>query len=113
MPESEMATVDDTDLVAFHVGDHVQDCDSDDEATLLVAGVPLQRAATYQINEDGKTVADVNPDYAAEEPVVEVIYPQRTDTHLDRKQTYAFPAARLELVAPVHDRDDNTDKERQ
>ena len=98
---------DGSELVAFHVGDHVLDRDAEDDATLLVVGVPLRRAATYEIDAEGTTVADVNPDYAPEEPVVEVAYPQRTDTQLEGKPSYAFPSARLELVAPVHERDDD------
>lgn len=91
-------------LPPLHVGDHVTDRDSDDDAPMLVVGLPLQRAATYEIG-DGQTVADYNPGYAPEEHVVEVMYVQRTDVFLEELREYAFPRARLELVTPIHDID--------
>lgn len=98
-------TTSNDDLPPLHVGDHVRDRDADEDATLLVVGLPLSRAATAEIDDDGTTVADVNPDYPAEDPVVEVIYPQRTDAFLSEKRKYVFPRERLELVEPVHDRE--------
>jgi hypothetical protein len=97
----------DHDLPALHVGDHVQDRD-DPDATLVVVGLPLQRAATYVVDEDsGATVADYNDDYPETDHVIEVVFPQRTDVFLEEQRTYAFPRSRLELAEPVHDRDDS------
>lgn len=95
-------------LPALHIGDHVADRE-DDDATLLVVGLPLQRAATYEIDVDGeepKTLADFNPDYPVTDHAIEVIYPDRTDVFVDEQRTYAFPRSRLRLVTPIHDRDD-------
>jgi hypothetical protein len=91
-------------LPALHVGDHVQDR-TDDDATLLVVGTPLEAAAEYTVTGE-QTVADFNPEYDAGADVIEVIYPERTDVHLGGQQEYAFPRTRLELVAPIHDRSD-------
>lgn len=95
------------DLPSLHIGDHVLDRDDEDGATLLVVGLPLQRAATYDVDEDGTTVADYNPDYPAEDHAIEVTYPQRSDVFVDELREYAFPRSRLELVAPVHDREED------
>lgn len=101
--QTSMGDLDDS-LPSLHVGDHVTDRDEDDAATMVVVGLPLSRAATYAIDE-GTTVADVNPDYPEADHVIEVTYPQRTDVTLDDQESYAFPRERLELEAPVHDRD--------
>lgn len=106
---SEAATDDrerdaDEQLPALHTGDHVVDR-KDDDATLLVVGTPLEAAVDYTVNGD-QTVADFNPEYDAGSDVVEVIYPQRTDTDIDEQQPYAFPRPRLKLVEPIHDRDE-------
>lgn len=86
----------------LHVGDHVVDRDDADETTMLVIGIPSERALEYTIGGD-ETVADYNPDYPAADHVIEVVYPQRTDAELSTEHTYAFPRARLERVAAVHD----------
>ena len=99
----EMAETDDDDRPEVHVGDHVQDRDDEDGATMLVVGTPLETAAEYECN--GQTIADYNPDYPAEDDVVEVVYPQRTDVSTRPLERYAFPRARLELAEPIHDRD--------
>lgn len=92
------------DLPALHIGDHVQDRE-DDDATLLVVGLPLQRAGSYVVDEEtGETVADYNAGYDAEAHAIEVIYAERTDVDIESRQTYAFPRPRLELVGPIHDR---------
>lgn len=104
------------DLPPLHVGDHVQDRE-DPDATILVFNLDTLRADAYDVgttDDDGEplTVADFNPEYPATDDVVEVIYPQRTDLTLERKKKYAFPRARLELVAPIHDRDGDEEAER-
>ena len=92
-------------LPQLHVGDHVADREASDGATMLVVGVPLETADEYDIG-DGRTVADANPDYAADDDVVEVIFPSRTDKQLETSDRYAYPRGRLDPVAPVHDRDE-------
>lgn len=90
----------------FHVGDHVSDDEDDDadDQTLLVVGISPKNAEEYYVSDD-MTVADYNADYPTDAPVVEVCYPQRSDVEVSRCKTYAFPASRLSLVEPIHDRD--------
>ncbi|WP_089650133.1 hypothetical protein [Halobacterium hubeiense] len=93
------------DQPSLHVGDHVQDRE-DDDATLLVTGISPQPANHYTVNGD-QTVADYNPDYPADDDVVEVRYPQRTTSNVSQLDTYAFPRTRLKLAEPLHARDEN------
>lgn len=95
-------------LPDIHIGDHVTDREgtrADGEATMLVVATAVERADEYDV-DDGKTVADYNPDYASEVQVFEVTYPQRTDPDVANARRYAFPRGRLRLETPVHDRDD-------
>jgi len=92
----------DDELPNVHVGDHVQDRE-DPDATMLVVGTPLARAATYEIDDDGASVADVNPQYPAADHVVECVFPERTTVGLDELVEYAYPRERLERVSPIHD----------
>jgi len=91
--------------LTLHVGDHVQDRDDEDDATLLVIGISPQSAQHYSVNGD-QTVADYNQEYPAEDDVIEVVYPQRTTGDISALATYAFPRSRLELETALHDRDD-------
>lgn len=93
----------------LYVGDHVQD-KTDPDATMLVANLDTLSADAYEL-EDGLTVADVNTEYPANQDVVEVVYPQRTDLTLEEKDRYAFPRSRLELVESIHDRGGNNEGE--
>lgn len=103
---------DSDELPGLHIGDHVQDRE-DDDATMLVIGLPPQRAAAYVVDEEtGATVSDYNKEYDETALVVEVTYPQRTDSvAFEGQQRYAFPRARLELVTPIHDRDETEAEE--
>ena len=96
----------------FHVGDHVSDDEDDDadDRTLLVVGISPKNAEEYHINDE-MTVADYNPDYSTDAPVVEVCYPQRSDVEVSRCKTYAFPAERLSLVEPIHDIEADAEQE--
>ncbi|OVE83181.1 hypothetical protein [Natronolimnobius baerhuensis] len=87
------------------VGDHVTDRE-DQDATMLVVNLDTLRADAYEL-ESGPTVADVNPDYPADDDVVEVVFPQRTDVTLEALKPYAYPRSRLQLETPIHDRDDD------
>lgn len=88
----------------LHIGDHVTDREGDD-ATMLVVGLPGECAAEYDIGTDELTVADVNPEYPTADPVVEVIFPSRTDADVEGGKRYAYPRSRLKRVASVHDVD--------
>jgi len=100
MSEAVDATAD-QDLPRLHVGDHVRDRQEPD-GKVLVTGLTAKTAADYEI-EDGLTVADANPEYPADDKVIEIGYAQRCDLDVP-KQNYAFPRSRLELVTPLHDR---------
>jgi len=100
------AHADEVDWPALHVGDHVTDREDDDSnATLLVVGVPPVQAD--ERDAGGKTVAEWNPEYPADDDVVEVIYPQRTDVDVTNGKRYSFPRSRLRLETPIHSRDEN------
>jgi len=99
----------DDELPALHVGDHATDREDPDDPPLVVTGLPLQRAATY--DADGTSLAEYNPGYPPEDHAIEVAYAQRTDVYLEEQQTYAFPRSRLRLVEPLHDRDERGDQE--
>ncbi|MFW6318054.1 MAG: hypothetical protein ACOC06_06255 [Halorubrum sp.] len=107
--QQQMAMADDTDLEEsepderppIHVGDHVRDRDDEDGATMLVVGLPVAAADEYTAG--GKTIAEYNPEYPADDEVIEVVYPQRTDVDVKGLREYAFPRSRLTLEAPIHD----------
>ena len=90
----------------LHVGDHVTDRD-DPDATMLVVATPIERADEYVVDGDedsgtAATVADYNDDYPADDRVVEVTFPARTDNEL-RCKRYAYPRSRLRRTAAIHD----------
>ena len=84
----------------LHVGDHVTDRE-DDGAPLLVVGKSANRADQYYV--EGMRVADYNPSYPEDDPVIEAVYPDRAAVSLDISEAYAFPRSRLELVEPIHE----------
>lgn len=90
-------------IPALDIGDHVTDRD-DPDATMLVVGLPLENASDYHLgsDDDGPSIADVNPDYPAEDAVVEVIFAGSADTDVDHAKRYAYPQSRLERVTPIH-----------
>jgi len=95
----------DDSLPPLSVGDHVQDREDPDHhksATMLVVGTLLARAEIYEIDSDGRTVADVNPEYPDADHVVEVVFPERTTVDIEHLSTYAYPRGRLERTAAVH-----------
>ena len=88
------------------VGDHVRDIDDPEGATMVVVALPTENADEYEIGE-GKTVHDYNQEYPADDDVICVTYPSRTCVDMDALKEYAFPKSRLDVVAPVHDREDD------
>lgn len=100
----------DQELRSLHVGDHVTDRDSDDDAPMLVVGRSPQPAAHYSLGDD-QTVADVNPEYPPEDHVLEVVYPERGTVDVPSLDAYAFPRGRLELTTPIHDRSDDEEED--
>ncbi|QLH81002.1 hypothetical protein [Halosimplex pelagicum] len=98
------------DLPQLHVGDHVQDRedDPDEAATMLVVGTPAERADEVPV-DDEKTVADVNPEYPADDHVVEAAFPSRTTADVDHLTSYAYPRSRLRRTARLHSEEDSDD----
>ena len=84
----------------LRVGDHVIDRE-DDDATLLVVGIPGKLAREYEIEGD-TTLAQYNSEYPDHDEVIECVYPQRTHNAIPDQQ-YGFPRTRLRLETPVHD----------
>lgn len=84
----------------LHVGDHVTDRE-DDGALMLVVGKSVNKADEYYV--EGMRVADYNPSYPDDDPVIEAVYPKRGAVSLDTSKSYAFPRSRLELVQPIHE----------
>lgn len=92
----------------LHVGDHVTDRETGDAgATMLVERLPTLDANEYNIESGGPTVADANDDYPADDDVVEVTFPERTDIDLASRDRYAYPRSRLELETPLHNRNED------
>lgn len=89
-------------LPDLHIGDHVTDRD-DPDATMIVVGLPVEDASEYTV--DDAPLTEYNPEHPADDDVVEVTYPQRTDVEMQEKK-YAFPRSRLRLEAAIHSRDD-------
>ncbi|MDJ1433976.1 hypothetical protein [Halostagnicola sp. A-GB9-2] len=92
------------DLGPVDVGDHVEDREDDSDKTMVVVRTPLEPANEVDAR-GGKTVAECNPEYPADDDVVVIKYAERTSTDLGPLQGYAFPRSRLEVTARVHDRD--------
>jgi hypothetical protein len=97
----------------FAVGARVEDRDADDPNPAVVIALPDEPAYAREIPAlDGKSVADVNPEYGAGGPVATVAYAEDLDIALDvwreadpdalaqicadyEVRTYDFPTARL------------------
>jgi hypothetical protein len=95
-------------LPALDVGDHVEDREQDDPATMLVVGLPVEPAGEYAF-ADGQTVAAANPDYPADDDVVQVIFPEETGVDVSHHSRYSYPRSRLRRTARVHDADTEGD----
>ena len=86
----------------LHVGDHVQDREDENGATMIVVGLPPETTGEYTV--DGTPLIEYDEEYPASDDVVEVVYPQRTDVDVSENR-YAFPRSRLRLAHAIHDRD--------
>jgi hypothetical protein len=104
---------DDTNDDGFAVGTRVEDRDADDPNPAVVVARPAEPAYARDIDAlDGKSVADVNPEYGASGPVATVAYADDLYAALDvwreadadalaqicddeGVRTYDFPTARL------------------
>lgn len=113
--ESELAKLDAErereELRELDVGDHVavRDEPEDDRATMIVLATPIDRTAgEYEVDGTPLTEYDGNEDAPEDDDVVEVTYASRTDVRLTDGRTYAYPRSRLEVVAGVHDRDEDS-----
>jgi hypothetical protein len=96
---TEHAKADDS-LPALAVGDHVQDRESDEADTMVVVGLPVEAADAYEFG-DGQTVADANPEYPADDAVVQVIFPEETSVDVRHHTRYSYPRSRLRRTASV------------
>jgi hypothetical protein len=106
---SKQATRNDGRLPALLPGDHVTDCDGD-EQRLLVVAVSATRADEYKLDDvtgserttGNRVVADVNIDYPGDDAVIECVYPQH-GLQLSLNNCYAFPRSRLRLEHALGD----------
>jgi len=95
-------------------GSRVRDRDGDEDDELLVVRVHHDtRAADHRIDALDATVADVNPNYDADAPVVEAVYVDELESlggwrtvedvrdavSFDAVKCYSFPADRLAATA--------------
>jgi hypothetical protein len=118
----------------FAVGTRVEDRDTDDPNPAVMVALPHEPAYARDIDAlDGKSVADVNPDYPASGPVATVAYAEDLDAALEvwreaesdalaqicadeDVRTYDFPAARLREATMTdggRDEDESTDTDEQ
>lgn len=88
-----------------YVGDIVADRspgDDPSEEPMLVVSRYVKRADEYDINNDGTTVADVNPAYPPGDRVIGVKYIPAHTMNVGHKREYAFPRSRLEVIHSPH-----------
>ena len=89
-----------TDLPELAVGDHVQDRDDPESTMLVVVGRLVPTAENHTVN--GRSIASLNPDYPADDPVIEAVYPQPHHVDVANAPRYAFPRSRLDRTHGVH-----------
>lgn len=80
--------------IPFEVGDRVVDRDADDPSPAQVVGLPDESAKNTVIEKLDQTVAEVNPDYPADDPVVAIKFVSPVDNRPEGT-TYEYPASRL------------------
>lgn len=99
------------DVAGFHVGDHVSDREETEvNKPMIVTGIPGFMAKEHEF-KNGQTVADVNPEYPEDDPVIEIRYPSRGDRLLSAPKRYAFPASRLEIEHKIHTVEEEEEEE--
>ncbi|WP_207591666.1 hypothetical protein [Halomontanus rarus] len=77
------------------LGDTVTDREKEDGTKMLVTGLPLEDADEFTAK--GKTIAEHNPSYPADDTVIEIKYPTPVDVELGPLREFAFPRSRLKL----------------
>jgi hypothetical protein len=77
----------------MRVGDVVRD-ELNDDSDLLVVALTSAIASEYSAS-DGETVADCNPNYPADDAVVEVVYLSDQLRDVADAKRYGFPISRL------------------
>lgn len=94
------------------VGAAVVDCDATEpRSTAIVLDVPDETATTTVVDETGETIAELNPDYPSDAPVVVVAFQDELEEHMDWTslpddelldeaetagvRTYTYPVPRL------------------
>lgn len=100
----------------FDVGDRVIDRDDDDPETAIVVETPTKRAGNVQVPGPDQTVAEYNPEYPADDPVVYVVFERCLEIEIPNWQSvtqlaeaveslhitrYAYPESRLNHSEPA------------
>lgn len=80
------------------VGTTVTDREGDDESELLVVALTSAIADQYHLEGTPKTIADVNEEYPADDPVVEAVYLHDEVVDVAHEKRYAFPKSRLRAI---------------
>lgn len=117
----------------FHEGEQVIDRDSEEGGKMIVLDPNVGQAGDVQVELDGDqyTVAELNPDYPPQDPVVRVVYVEWLDQHVPSwgdwvdsqlfvqklrnyadewsvpLRTYDFPESRLASVVGVSNGSDD------
>ena len=68
--------------VSIERGRVLHDRDDDQDKQLLVTAVREQRADQFQVPGGGQTIAEYNPEYPADDRVIEVRFFETLDAHL-------------------------------
>ncbi|WP_276255484.1 hypothetical protein [Halomontanus rarus] len=90
------------------LGDAVTDREKEDGTKMLVTGLPLEDADAFTAK--GKTIAEHNPSYPADDAVIKIKYPTAADVELGPLQEFAFPRSRLKLEHRFSDHGDRDEK---
>lgn len=86
----------------MELGDYVIDTDDDDPDLAVVVDRPAASIEEVSVDDEGRTVADDNPDYDADEPAVVVAF---VNSGLDPHWPEWSEAAPAELVDGAHAHD--------
>ena len=118
MSLNQKRTISETGLRRFESGQRARDRESDNESEMLVLGAHGKTAEECDISAINQTVAEVNPEYPASDPVADVVFVEGIETALGlgweaddvlqldadgdldraRIQRYAYPESRLAAV---------------
>jgi hypothetical protein len=85
----------------IQVGDHVTDRQNQ-KRKMVVTGVPPYITAKEYKFDGSTTVAEANPDYPADDQVIEVKFIEKDNDYLPENK-YAYPTGRLKVINSIHD----------